>query len=243
MEIKMIGTGSIGSTSLSACTLIDNEILVDVPNGSIKRMKQLKCNICDIKVILITHLHGDHFLDIPFFMFEKFFNECKEETIIYCPIGTQQKVKEIFEIAFPGDYEKINSAIKITFIEIQQINHKEVLDNTYITSKLVEHGHLKHAYGYIIEKNNKHIGFSGDSKICDSIQDIVENSDISILDTSLPGDGSYAHMGLNDIENLCNKYKNHKIIATHMYDLTRSLANNKKIKNLIIPNDGEIINI
>ena len=72
MKIELVGTGSIGAKQLSASTLINDEILVDVPNGIIKRLKQTGHDILKIKVILITHLHGDHFLDIPFFMLEKY---------------------------------------------------------------------------------------------------------------------------------------------------------------------------
>ena len=42
MKIEMIGTGSIGGKESSACTLIDEEILVDMPNGIIKKLKQTK---------------------------------------------------------------------------------------------------------------------------------------------------------------------------------------------------------
>ena len=52
MEIKLIGTGSIGALQSSACALINKEILIDMPNGSVKRIKQLGENVLDIKVLL-----------------------------------------------------------------------------------------------------------------------------------------------------------------------------------------------
>jgi len=33
MEINIIGSGSIGATDMSASTLIDKKILIDVPNS------------------------------------------------------------------------------------------------------------------------------------------------------------------------------------------------------------------
>ena len=75
MKINFIGTGSIGAKQMSASALIDEEILIDMPNGVVKKIKQLNYDVSKIKVILITHLHGDHFLDIPFFMLEKFLNK------------------------------------------------------------------------------------------------------------------------------------------------------------------------
>lgn len=243
MKLKLIGTGAIGALQSSACTLINDDILVDMPNGIVKRMKQLGVDVSKIKRILITHLHGDHFLDIPFFMFEKFFTKNNDEIEIFCPPETQEKVKQIFDITFPGDYERVTKNTNIKFYEFNKLDKKEILENVFVTSYVVEHGNLKNSNGYIIENENKIIGFSGDSRLCDNIEEIVSKSDISILDMSLAEDGNNSHMGLNDIEFLCNKYKDKKIITTHMQDYTRKMAKLKGIENLIVPEDGDIIEI
>lgn len=243
MEIKLIGTGSIGAVQYSASTLINKEILIDMPNGIVKRIKQLGEDVLNIKAILITHLHGDHFLDIPFFMLEKYFNKITEETEIYCPRGTLNKIKQLFDIAYPGDYDKVTEAINVRFIEFEELKNQKLLNKYDIDSIAVEHGNLKPAYGYIIKENEKSIGFSGDSKMCEAIEHIVKESDLAVLDMSLSEDGNNAHMGLNDIEKLCGENKEKTIVSIHMHDYTRQVAKSKDIDNLIIPEDGQIINI
>lgn len=42
MKIRMIGTGSIGASSFSSSTLIEDKILIDLGNGNIKHMKELR---------------------------------------------------------------------------------------------------------------------------------------------------------------------------------------------------------
>ena len=243
MQIELIGTGSIGAKQTSACTLIDEQILIDMPNGIIKKLKQTSHDVLKIKKILITHLHGDHFLYIPFFMLEKYFYKSAEKTIIYCPIGTEKKVKEIFEIVFPGDYDKINKFINIEFFEFEELKEENLLNDIFVNLIIVEHDNLKPAYGFIIKEKDKAIGFSGDSRLCEAIEKIVEESYISVLDMSFAESGNNAHMGLNDIEKLCNKYNDKTIISTHMHDYTRTIAKEKLINNLIVPDDGYCINI
>ena len=92
MEINIIGSGSIGATDMSASTLIDKKILIDVPNGIVKHIKKLGYNTGEIESILITHLHGDHFFDIPFFMFDRYFQKNDNLVCIYCPKGTKEKI-------------------------------------------------------------------------------------------------------------------------------------------------------
>lgn len=120
MEINIIGSGSIGATSMSASTLIDKKILIDVPNGVVKYIKKLGYNIQEIESILITHLHADHFFDIPFLMLDRYFYKNNSLLSIYCPKGTEEKVKLLFDVGFPGDFDRINEVINVEFIEFDR---------------------------------------------------------------------------------------------------------------------------
>ena len=243
MEIRLVGTGSIGAVQSSASTLVNKKILIDVPNGIVKRLKQFGENVLNINTVLITHLHGDHYFDLPFFMLEKYFYKVTDKTIIYAPIGTLKKVKKLFELAFPGEYKKIMNNIDIEFIEFKELKNEKLDNDIYVDSVLVDHGRCKPAYGYLLKENSRNIGFSGDSKMCTSIDYIVQKSDVAILDMTFAENVNYSHMGLHDIERICDKYQEKTIITTHMQDYTRNEAKNKNIKNLIVPDDGEIINI
>lgn len=240
MKINVIGSGSIGSDAMSASCLIDEHILVDVPNGIIKHLKNLNYDILKIDTIIITHLHGDHFFDLPFLMLGKYFSCDKTLVKIICPYGTIKKLKALFRIGFPYDFRKVMNCINIEFMEHKGRNNIH-LGEYLIESKNVKHGKIKPSFGYIIHKDGKKIGFSGDSCYCSAIEKIVEQSDISILDMSLKDKGNKSHMGYLNIKDICNKYQNKKIVATHMHNSARKVAINNPIKNLIIPNDNEEI--
>lgn len=49
---------------------------------------------------------------------------------------------------------------------------------------------------------------------------------------------SNKHMGVQDVELLAEKYGK-RIISTHMSQEARTLVTEKKIENLIVPNDGD----
>lgn len=200
-------------------------------------------NLSDVKTILISHLHGDHFADIPFFMFNKFFNHINEKTIIYCPKGTFNKVKSLFITLFPEDFEKVYPESHVEFKEFDQLENEEVEENIFVTSFEVDHGNCKPAYGFIIRKENQTIGISGDSKQCTSIEQIVEKSDISILDISFIEGGKNAHMSIPDLEELFQKYPYKKIIPTHMHDDTKMAIKKLSIEGLIVLEDGDYYEI
>lgn len=238
MKINIIGSGSIGSKYMSASAIIDEHILIDLPNGIIKYLKQLNYDILKIDTIIITHLHGDHFFDLPFLMLGKYFNHDKNPIKVICPYGTTKKIQKLFCLGFPHDFRKVMNNINIEFIEHKSKNNIVLDNNIKIQSINVKHKLMKPCFGYIININNKTAGFSGDSIYCKAIDKIVESSDIAVLDMSLKNEGNKAHMGFLDIEKICKKYPNKNIIATHMPDSTREIALNNPIKNLIIPKEN-----
>lgn len=231
MRIKLIGTGAMYTGYNSACTLIDNKIIVDMPNGTLKQLLKEKINGDLINVILVTHMHGDHTADIPFFL-KYIFNYLKvDKTIkIIGPLGIKNKIIQLFNAYNFENEEEIKELFNIEFIEILEDEIK--IDNYFIKSYLVLHGGEKPSLGYVI--NNK-IGLTGDSGLCDNIEEIFKNSQIIVSDSSLEV-GDNCHLGINDLEYLAEKY-NKNILCTHLRDKTRNILNNCTFENIIVKED------
>ncbi len=64
MNIKLLGTGSIYSKYNCASELVDNKILIDAGQGILKQILKIGYNLKDLKMIIITHLHSDHYSDL-----------------------------------------------------------------------------------------------------------------------------------------------------------------------------------
>ena len=242
MKLQFMGTGSIGSSCFSACTVVNDDVLIDMPNGIIKYMKKINVEVEKIRYIFITHFHGDHFDELPFYMIYKYANKCSYETVVYGPKGIKEKVVNLMELIFPNAYEDIKDKINVRFVEH---NGEEVeLENGIKVKPIpVIHENLKPAYGYMVFDVEHSVGFSGDSMYNESIDEIIENTEMSILDTNFPYDGNDAHMGVSDIEKLCQKYADKKIVCIHMSDGARERALNLDVRNVIVPEDGTVINL
>ena len=109
MKIKVIGTGAIYTKYNSACTLINNELIVDMPNGTLKQLLKMNIKPENIKTIIITHLHGEHTADLPFF-FEYVFESLKDkrEITVIGPKGIKNKIVELSNAYNFENEEKIN---------------------------------------------------------------------------------------------------------------------------------------
>lgn len=233
MKIDLIGTGAIYSKCNSACTLLNEDMLVDVPNGALKQLLNSNHMPEKLDKILITHMHGDHIADIPFLLMYMYKAKgVSRTTTIIGPISIKNKIEQLFEVYDYNLLKKINE-----YIEFIELDENEILENNSINYKIqsipVIHGGEKPAYGYIID--NK-LGFTGDSSLCEGIEYIVNNSKVTIADCSHIV-GNEAHMGIDNLEYLVKKY-NKSIIVTHMKDETREELNFRKLNNILVKEDG-----
>ena len=231
MKLKILGSGNIFSKYNSASCLVDDNILIDVPNGTCKIIKNIGIEPCKISEILITHFHGDHYLDMPFLLLNKIFDnsECSN---VYCDSTGEEKIYNVTKLAFPNKIEKINNYFKYNYDKKFKINDYE------IEKILLEHEDGIEAYGYILNKNDLYVGFTGDSGICDNIEVMAKKCRHLICDcNSIIGKKS--HMGIDNLKSLANKYSNCIFYTTHMDDSTRKELEKLTIKNIVILKDND----
>ncbi len=224
MNIKMIGSGSIMSEQNSPSYLVDDCILVDVPNGTNKAIKRLKYDITNLKAILITHFHADHFFDLPFVLLNLYINtkdNRKDKLYIICNENEKYKIKEILELSSFKSYDEFVNKLNI---EIIGIFDGMILDDMLNNYKIdiIEVKHSSQAFGFVItdKKTNKKVGFTGDSTLCYGVERIVMESDLSFCDTSEIIGNQDSHMGIDNINYLLERY-NKKVVTTHLREDTR----------------------
>ena len=183
MNIRMLGTGSILTKHMSACALINDIILIDCPNGVIKTIRNVGVNPKSIKACVITHFHADHYFDLPFLLLEQALGEEREEDLLIIgPPKLYEHLEKLFLLAYPEDWEFVKNRSKLKILEIHDGRVLNV-DSYTICAFNVKHSSCN-AYGYTIAKDNKTIGFSGDSIYCSSIDRIIHNSDMALIDVS-----------------------------------------------------------
>lgn len=239
MKLTILGSSDMWSKNNSASYLIDDDIVVDMPNGACRSLRQNDIDPNKIKHVLITHFHGDHYFDVPFLLLGKTISKEKSDkkVNIYCDGGGSKKISKLTRLAFPH-------SIKIcTELKIKNIIKTKFKINDYIIQKiLVDHYLMKPAFGYIISSKNKKVGFTGDTVLCDNVETMASMCDYLICDTTRIC-GNYKHMGIDNIEYLAEKYPKCIFITSHMNDKTREKLKKTKKKNIIIAKDQMQIEI
>ena len=234
MKIDIIGSGAIFTKYNSASYLIDDNILLDIPNGTCKKLMNMKKNIHEIRNVIITHFHADHYFDFPFLYLNQMSDEGK--TTVYCDKDEHCKLHELVKLGFPHKADEMNEHISYNF------ESKFKVGKYKVEKVKVEHQEMINAYGYIFDDGNTKIGFTGDSNLCEDSIYIANNCDYLISDCTYI-EGKKSHLGIDNLQELLNKNANLKIFTSHMNDEVREYLSKTKIERITPLNDFEKINL
>ncbi len=215
MKIHYVGTGNVFSKRLSPCIVIDQKILIEIPNGATKALMNVGEEIQNISLCLISHMHADHVFDVPFLILNKY-RTGGEKMIIVGPQGMSNRIDEICKTAYPTlDWKKICYQTIECVKEVSSNKENMELQGYIISAVKVRHSE-ELCYGYYIEDDKqKSFCYTGDTVYCDGVEKLIKNAQVCCVEMN-EFTGSETHMGYEDIEKLCSG--NRKIYAVHTPD-------------------------
>lgn len=240
MKICMLGTGSILTSALSACAIIDDQVMIDVPNGAMKAMRRAGLDPKRIDLCLISHFHGDHYFDLPFFLLEQGLRNKREKPLeIVGPSGLNRRIENLFNLAYPESWDRVkaNSKLKVVELEEPGLVETSILG---LVINAIQMDHLGYeTYGFLLNWRGKSLGYTSDTAICDGVWELLNKSDLAVVGMAFI-EPRVGHMGVSDIIELTRMYANRcQIVATHMTDQARLAAP----EGVLVPKDGEVITL
>ena len=199
MELTLLGTGCpsvdykrFGPSNLVSTNLA--KILVDCGSGITQRLHELKVSSADIDVLLFTHLHSDHAVDLYQLIISSWHSYRIKPWKIYGPRGTKKFVKKIMdswadERKLRISYESRASAkaFDIQVTEFKSIGNIKIKDLN-IKYFEVDHKPVKYAYGFCFTNKNKKLTISGDTRPCENLMKYAQKADVLLHEVFIEGE-------------------------------------------------------
>ena len=235
MKLKALGTGSASSLEGNSCYLIDDSIMLDVPNGSWKTVRRLGYDPLSINDIVFTHFHADHCFDVPFVFISRY-KKTQQVLNFYCGENGPERIETLLRLGFESIYDKLRS-IPLEF-------HTEGtfdVGKYHVTRHAVEHGTMTHCYSYVFDDGKKKVGFSGDSRMCAGLLEAIDGCMAFVIEcskpTTAPEKRGNSHIYVNDLEDLVKLFPDCTFYTTHMTPQSRAELLEKKIPHVVVMND------
>lgn len=186
MRLTVIGCSGTfpGPTSPCSSYLFDADgfrLLVDVGNGATGSLQSC-CDLLDIDAIVVSHLHGDHYLDLVNYTYVRRYHPSgtPPPLPVYGPPGVRQHIAS----AFAGHSDDLLDQA-YAFSELSDRR----LDIGPFAIDFMRMRHPVETYGMRISDGGATIAYSADTGECDRLVDVARDADLFLCEASyLDGD-------------------------------------------------------
>jgi len=243
VRIVLLGTGNGKAdparfSPSNVAWLGDEPVLVDCGNGALLRLREAGIPPGSIRRLFLTHLHFDHYSDLPYLAIEPLVGEAAFERgklQIYGPPGTERLVRALeqaYDVEMDGyaaleGYERVRELVRSQVVEIHEGWETEV-NGTRISARMVDHGIVKlPCFAYRFQApDGATVVFSGDTVPCDATVDLAAGADILVHECNFPdeevetrkrlGFAWYIHSTPSGVAEVARRAQPRRLIVNHL---------------------------
>lgn len=261
VEFEVLGSGGPeldGRASASYIVWIDDKarVLIDTGSGSMLRFEQSGAKLEDLEVIVLTHMHIDHSVDLPSYIKAGYFSNRKEVLPIIGPDGSRNfpDIEDYLEALFGsnGAYQYMSDVLEENSDSFQivpvEIDSSSVIHKSFQNFSLdltnVNHGNVP-AIAVRINIASKSILVSGDTNNENhSLQKLAKNVDLFVAHHAISQDAqgyaTHLHMKPLEIGIVAREANVKKVLLTHRMKRTIG-SENETLESIAKSYKGEVL--
>lgn len=220
VAIRFLGSGdAFGSGGrFHTCFLVTARsvrLLIDCGASSLIAMRRFGVDPNVVSTILLSHLHGDHFAGVPFFLLDAQFVSKRAHALrIAGPPGTSKRLQDSREVLFPG-----SSAAALPFpldvVEMEPERPRRLGEIT-VTPYPVQHPSGDPPFALRVECAGAVVAYTGDTEWTDTLIPAAQGADLLIAEAYTFERKVKFHMDLQTLLARRGDLGAKRVILTHM---------------------------
>lgn len=192
-------------------------MLLDCGASSLVAMKRLGVRTSSIDTILLSHLHGDHFGGLPFFILDaQYVSARKKPLLVAGPPGLEARVREAIEVFYPGSSEATRE-FSLEFVELEEEKATK-LGELWVTPYAVVHPSGAPSYALRVDFGDKILAFSGDTEWTETLIPAARGADLFICECFAFEKGIKNHLDYGTLMKHREELECRRLVLTHMND-------------------------
>lgn len=220
IRLQFLGSGdAFGSGGrFQACIAVRtaaSNLLLDCGASSVIAMKRFGVDPASIDAILISHVHGDHFGGIPFFILDaQFISKRDKPLMIAGPPGTAERVRAAQEALFTNS-SKTEQKFEVLFVEWRGRVPAEVA-GVRVTPFEVVHGSGAPPFALRLEAGGRTVAYSGDTEWTPALVDASRDADLFICEANFYDKAMKFHLDYQTLMSHRDELSCRRLMLTHM---------------------------
>ncbi|MGH1483145.1 MAG: MBL fold metallo-hydrolase [Geminicoccales bacterium] len=190
-------------------------VLLDLGSTAFMPLRQASSCLDLIDQILISHLHGDHFGGLPFFLLNaQFIAKRRRPLTIAGPQGIQKRIEDTIAILF-SNMGTIDWRFPLSFVELEP-GDERILGAIKVKSYEVDHPDTSPCLALRLELEDKVLAFSGDTGWTKTLIDVADGADLFICECHSYEPNLFSHLDWQTLNTHQTSLRAKRILLTHM---------------------------
>lgn len=221
MRLQFLGSGdAFGSGGrFHTCFHLERpaqgNVLIDCGASSLIAIRKWGVDPNAISTVLVSHLHGDHFGGLPFFLLDaQLISRRSAPLLLAGPPGFHERLMIVMEAMFAGSTKvERRHALEIRELELHQ---RVELNGLAVTPYLMKHYSGAPSYALRIETEGKVLTYSGDTEWVDELIPAARDADLFICEAYFFDKVMKYHIDYTTLTRRLPEIGAKRTIVTHM---------------------------
>lgn len=247
MKLTVLGCGdAFGSGGrLQTCYHVDTgseQFLIDCGATTLIALQRAGLDPNAIGTILISHLHGDHFSGLVWWLLHaQHVSKRKTPLAVAGPVGIEARFVAAAEALFPGS-SGVKRRYALTFCEYEAERPLSVGPVT-VTPFEVRHPSGAPPYALRITTGDRTIAFTGDTEWVDGLAPAGRDADLYIMECYAFDTETPYHMNWRTIEKQLSRIGARRVLLTHMNMAMLARTHEVNHPDVELAHDGLVIDL
>jgi ribonuclease BN (tRNA processing enzyme) len=247
MRLTVVGSGdAFGSGGrLNTCFFLETArgtLLIDCGASALVGLKKHSLDPNCIDGVVLSHLHGDHFGGLPFFLLDgQFLARRDRELVIAGPPGTRARLDALLEVFFPR-----STLNKWRFlwhvVEIEVGRPTDVLGHAVTTTEVV-HFSGGPSTAIVLDDGEKRFAYSGDTEWVEQLVPVAAGADLFIVECYGYSGELTGHITWDVLKPRLSDLRARRIMLTHMNPSMLARADEARAAGVLVAEDGLVLDV
>jgi ribonuclease BN (tRNA processing enzyme) len=217
------------------------QILMEAGPTLLASMKRVGLSPADLDVVLISHLHGDHFSGLPFLILEYLYETPRRRRLTVAgPPCLEERTWALFRHMYP-DSDASEVARLLDFVVLEPAQTRQVAEPLQVHSIRTPHTVRDISMAFRIAVNGKVIVFSGDTGWTDDLITLSAGSDLFLCECTYFDEPSLDfHISYSHIATHHRRFSTRRLVLTH---IGRQVLEHESDIELEMATDGMVIEV
>jgi ribonuclease BN (tRNA processing enzyme) len=246
VSVTVLGAGDAFASKgrFQAGYLIDgggHRILMDAGPTLLASMKRLGLSAANLDVVLISHLHGDHFSGLPFLILEYLYETpLKHPLIMAGPLHLEERTWDLFRAMYP-ESDPAEVARQLRFVVLEPDRVQQLSPSLQVESIRTPHTKKDVSLGFRINLGEGTIAFSGDTGWTEELIPLSAGADLFLCECTYYDQPSLDfHISYRQLMSQRARLNPRRLVLTH---IGREVLERESEIALEMADDGTVIEI